>query len=91
MATKRDSDRAEVVHGPVVFMAPLPPIKRYRAKLDTAADLMREMRRLYREARSGLIDTQDATRCAYLLVSLGKLHEVHDREQRLTALENEHP
>ena len=43
MATKRDSDRAEVVHGPVVFMAPPPHrVKRYRAALDRPADLMRK-------------------------------------------------
>lgn len=60
---------------------------RYRAKLDTLQDIRREMAKVYRETRSGIIDTQDATKLTWCLQALGKVIEGSDIEQRIEALE----
>ena len=54
---------------------PLPIDKqqsRYRAKLDTKSDIKKEMSRVYRETRSGLIDSQDATKQVWILQAISK-------------------
>jgi hypothetical protein len=43
-----------------------------RLKLNTAADVAREFRRLYRDARSGKIDSSEAERLGNLLTCLSK-------------------
>ena len=60
----------------------LPPVKntRYRAKLDTQSDIKREMSKVYREARSGLIDTQEATKLTWILQAVGKVIECEKGE-----------
>ena len=62
---------------------------RYRAKLDTISDVKREMTKLYRETRSGLVDVQDATKLTWCLQAVAKLIEVSDLEDRVKKLENE--
>lgn len=64
------------------------PIGR-QAKIDLATldDVRREMGKLYREARSGMIDTRDATRLAYILGEMVKLFAVRELEQRVKVLE----
>lgn len=47
----------------------------------------REQARLYRDARAGLIPTQDAARLTYMLVEIRKSFESVDIEQRIAALE----
>ena len=68
----------------------LPPQKgqRYRAKLDTMQDVKREMAKVYREARSGLVDVQDATKLTWCLQAVGKVIESSDLEKRIEALES---
>jgi len=67
----------------------LPPTKgtRYRAKLDTMQDVKREMAKVYREARSGLVDVQDGTKLTWMLQAVGKVIEGSDLEKRIEALE----
>lgn len=67
----------------------LPPQKnqRYRCKLDTMQDVRREMAKVYREARSGLVDVQDATKLTWCLQAVGKVIETSDLEKRIEALE----
>ena len=60
---------------------------RYRAKLDTLADVRREMAKVYREARTGLIDNQDATKQVWILQAIGKVIVESELEQRIEALE----
>jgi hypothetical protein len=50
------------------------------AKIDLSNldDVRREMGKLYREARSGLIDTRDATRLAYILGEMVKVFAVRE-------------
>jgi len=66
----------------------LPPSKgRYRCKLDTMHDVKREMAKVYREARSGIVDIQDATKLTWCLQAVGKVIETSDLEKRIEALE----
>ena len=68
----------------------LPPQKgqRYKCKLDTLQDVRREMAKVYREARSGLVDVQDATKLTWCLQAVGKVIEGSDLEKRIEILEN---
>ena len=61
---------------------------RYRAKLDTIGDIKREMAKLYRETRSGLVDVQDATKLTWCLQAVAKVIETSDLEERVKNLEN---
>ena len=67
----------------------IPPTKgtRYRAKLDSINDVKREMAKVYREARSGLVDVQDATKLTWCLQAVAKVIEGSDLEKRIEALE----
>jgi len=44
-----------------------------RINLKTRQDVRRELGRLYRDARSGVVETQDATRLAYVLSTISKI------------------
>lgn len=61
-----------------------PPSK---IKLNTIEDVRREMARVYREARGGLMDASEAGRFAYILIGIGKLIETADVEKRLEQME----
>ena len=67
----------------------LPPAKgtRYRAKLDSISDVKREMAKVYREARSGVVDVQDATKLTWCLQAVAKVIEGSDLEKRIELLE----
>ena len=60
---------------------------RYRCKLDTLNDVKREMTKLYRESRSGLIDVQDSTKHVWVLQAVAKIIETSELEKRLEVLE----
>ncbi len=62
---------------------------RYRAKLDTLADVRREMARLYRESRSGGLDVQDMTKFVWVLKSISEVIDRADIEAKLQYLERE--
>ena len=68
---------------------PHPPsnARRVRVRLETVQDARKEMSKLYREARAGKIDIQDASRLANILMLIGRMIEGSDLEQRLEALE----
>lgn len=55
--------------------------------LKTALDVRREQSRVYREARAGKLDRQDAAKLVWMLGEIRKSIETHDIEQRLTELE----
>jgi hypothetical protein len=67
----------------------LPPQKgtRYRARLDSMQDVKKEMAKVYREARSGAVDVQDATKLTWCLQSIAKVIEGSDLEKRIELLE----
>jgi hypothetical protein len=68
---------------------PIPPQKggRYRCKLDTLQDVRREMAKVYREARSEMIDPATASKLVWVLQAVGKVIEGSDLEKRVDALE----
>lgn len=66
---------------------PSPRKKVFRAKLQTIGDCQAQLARLYREARAGTIDVQDASRLANILAILGRMMADTDLEVRLAKLE----
>lgn len=58
-----------------------------RAKLATATDVSRELAKLYREARSGSVKVEDASRLANILAILSRILIDSDLEARIEALE----
>ena len=70
------------------------PVKRIadsrcRAKLDTAQDIRREMAKIYRETRSGLLDSAESTKLTWILASIQKVIESSDMEARMSRLEQD--
>lgn len=61
--------------------------QRYRCKLDTLADVRREMAKCYREARSEMIDPATASKLVWMLQAVGKVIEGSDLEERIKTLE----
>ena len=78
-----DNDSSESRAGRAVAVLPTPS----RIDLKTIDDVRVEMARVYRDMRSGKIDTQDGTKLAYVLAQLGKLIEAGEIEKRLEAVE----
>ena len=74
--------------GEVAEYTPKGKPARYRAKLDSIADVRREMCRLYRESRSNLLDVQDCSRLVYVLKQIGDTIRDHELEQRIEVLES---
>jgi len=65
----------------------LPRRRRFRAKLQSVNDVQSQLARLYREARSGSIRVEDASRLANILAILGRMIGDSDLEARIAALE----
>lgn len=61
--------------------------KAFRAKLNNVRDVQNQLARLYREARSGTIKVEDASRLANVLAILGRMIGDSDLETRIAALE----
>ena len=61
--------------------------KALRAKLQTIGDVQSQLARLYREARSGTIKVEDASRLANILAILGRMIGDSELEARIAALE----
>ena len=58
-----------------------------RIHLRNAHDMRRELASVYRDARAGRIETQDATRLAYILDMCRKAFETGVLQERLETLE----
>lgn len=83
-------DRDTVTQGDTPTSAPTPRKKAFRAKLTTTREVAAQAARLFREARAGLIDVQDASRLANILAIVGRLlsdAEIETLNARLDALE----
>ena len=61
--------------------------KAFRARLQTIGDVQSQLARLYREARSGTIKVEDASRLANILAILGRMIGDSDLEARIADLE----
>lgn len=69
---------------------PPPPAKPMaRVRLATVGDVAKEYRKLYREARAGVISTSEASKLGYLLSALANILATSDLETRLESLEND--
>jgi hypothetical protein len=64
-----------------------PPVRRYRAKLNTVGNVSGELARIYREARSGLIPVDHASKYANILSIIARILETSELEARLAKLE----
>lgn len=82
--SKKETNSTVIIEGQVLQALPTPQIK-----LATIEDCRREMARVYRDARTARIDTQDASRFVYILSQIGKLIELSDIEKRLEILEKQ--
>ena len=67
----------------------LPPPKRSIA-LTNVGHCRAELAAVYRQARAGQIQLADATKLAFVLVSLSRMIETSELEARVMALEEEH-
>jgi glycerol kinase len=63
--------------------------RRCRVKLDTSSDIRHEVAKLYRETRSGLLDSAEATKLTWILISIQKIIESSDMEARMARLESD--
>lgn len=63
------------------------PPQRYRCKLQTAADCRKQMARIFRESRSGLIDVQEAAKLTWILSSIANTIKINELEIRILAVE----
>jgi hypothetical protein len=84
-----DDETMVIIDGSTGEVESLAPAKgqRYRCKLDTADDVRRELAKLYRETRSGLIEPADSTKMGWLLGEVRKAIETGQIEKRLEILE----
>lgn len=62
-------------------------VRNHAIKLGTADEIRLEMARVYRDMKSGKIETQTGTRLVYVLGELRKAHETTVIERRMQALE----
>ena len=83
MSKSADNKAPATIDGESLELIPTPA----RIDLKSINDIRLEMARVYREMRSKTIETQDGTRLVYVLAAMGKLIELHEIEQRLSALE----
>ena len=77
------------VHGATYDGKTLRVIPPPRLNLTTVDDIRRELGKVYRDARSGALQTQEATRLGYLLDLLRKMIEAGEFERRLEQLEKD--
>lgn len=64
-----------------------PPVRRYRAKLNTVGNVSSELSRIYREARSWMLPVDHASKYANNLSIIARILETSELEARLAKLE----
>ncbi|MDD2769135.1 MAG: hypothetical protein PHT19_10385 [Methylococcus sp.] len=82
----REPVEIDATTGEVTDLPP-PRGRRYRCTLDSLDDVRREMAKVYRETRSGLIDPGAGTKLCWMLERVGRVIEGSDLERRIEALE----
>jgi len=78
------NNNGQAIEGKVIIADPT-PCKRIR--LNNIKEVRLELSRVYREARLGTLQTSEATRLVYMLISLGNMIKDSELEERITALE----
>lgn len=86
MPKKTTTDQPLTLDAATGQPVPTPPAS--PINLHDLSAVRRELAKVYRDARSGRIDTQDGTRLAYVLLQIAKLHEIEDFERRIKQLES---
>ena len=81
MNVKRVAETVDIQGGELV---PLPPAK---IDLRDAHAIRRELAAVYRDMRSGTIETQEGTRLAYVLDMIRKAYETSVIQERLELME----
>lgn len=84
MNANKNSDKA--VEGKLIVADPTPG-KSAKIRLANIKDVRGEIAKVYREARAGLMPTQEATRLVYMLISLGNMIRDSELEERVVKLE----
>ena len=79
----------DAITGETAPITPSGKPSRYRAPLDTVSAVRKELAKIYRESRSGLLPTNDLTKITYCLNIIAKTIETSDLEARIEKLENE--
>lgn len=83
MSKSTDTKTPVTIDGKSMELVP-PPAK---IDLKSIDDVRLEMARVYRQMKSGEIETSDGTKLVYVLGQIGKMIEVHDIEKRIELLE----
>lgn len=83
MSKSTDTKTPVTIDGKSMELIP-PPAK---IDLKSIDDVRLEMARVYRQMKSGEIETSDGTKLVYVLSQIGKMIEVHDIEKRIELLE----
>lgn len=83
MSKSTDTKTPVTIDGKSMELIP-PPAK---IDLKSIDDVRLEMARVYRQMKSGEIETSDGTKLVYVLGQIGKMIEVHDIEKRIELLE----
>lgn len=83
MSKVTDNKTPATVDGESMELIPTPA----RIDLKSIDDVRLEMARVYRDMKSGEIETSDGTKLVYVLGQIGKMIEVHDIEKRIELLE----
>jgi hypothetical protein len=68
---------------------PSPPPAVRVGRLDTAGGVVKELGRVYRDARTGRLPSATATKLAYVLATIRTAIETGEMAARLDALENQ--
>jgi len=85
-AMSGNENSGKAIEGQVIPANPT-PCKSKRLRLSNIKDVRRELATVYKEARTGLIPAQEATRLVYILISLSNLIKDTELEDRITKLE----
>lgn len=84
MKNGNDNDQ-QPIEGQVIVARPTP---KARIGLSSIKECRRELSKVYVEAKRGAIPTQDATRLAYILVTISNMIKDSDLEERIKKLED---
>lgn len=84
---KRIQNNEQTFDGEYIPAEP-PLVQRKPVKLATVRDCRRELAKVYNDARTGLVETQDASRLAFILGTITKTLELETFEQRIAQLES---
>ncbi len=77
------SKQPETIDNNTLKVIPTPK----QINLKTLGQIRFEMSKVYRQAKSGNIETQDGTRLIYMLSQIAKMIELSELEERLELLE----